>query len=99
MLGFGFDVSEFDLWWLLNRKKRERSDTGGTWYFSPAERLEAGEINEKEELLRVLGVEVRNCGMTRSEGGPLVRSRSFRVFYDRALGEIEELMRERRQQN
>ncbi len=96
VLGFGFDVSEFDLWWLLNHKKREHASVGGTWFFSPAERLEPGEINEKEELLRVLGAQVRHCGSLRIEGGPLERSRAFRRFYDKAMNEIAELMRENR---
>lgn len=96
VLGFGFDVSEFDLWWLLNRKKREHGDTGKVWFFSPAERLEEGEINEKEELLKVLGVEVRHCDSVRMDGGPLERSLGFRAFYEKAMAEIEALMRENR---
>ncbi|MBE6910569.1 MAG: hypothetical protein E7474_13515 [Ruminococcaceae bacterium] len=96
VLGFGFDVSEFDLWWLLNRKKRERADTGRTWFFAPAERLEPGQINEKEELLRVLGVEVRHCGSIRADGTPLERSLGFRAFYDLAIEEIRALVAEHR---
>ena len=96
VLGFGFDVSEFDLWWLLDHKKRERAETGGTWFFAPSERLEEGQINEKEELLRVLGVEVRHCDSLRTGGDPLERSLGFRAFYERAMAEIEELMRKNR---
>lgn len=96
VLGFGFDVSEFDLWWLLNRKKRERADTGRTWFFAPAERLEEGRINEKEELLRVLGAEVRHCDSIRASGTPIERSLGFRGFYERAMEEIRELMAENR---
>ncbi|MBQ9647730.1 MAG: SIR2 family protein [Oscillospiraceae bacterium] len=96
VLGFGFDVSEFDLWWLLNRKKREQAETGKTWFFAPEELSEESGINEKEELLKVLGVEVRHCGMGRAHGDPLERSLGFRAFYERAMDEIEALMRERR---
>ncbi len=96
VLGFGYDVSEFDLWWLLNHKKRERAETGETWFFSPAERLETDEINEKEELLRVLGVEVRHCGSVRTDGTPIERSLGFRAFYERAIDEVAALMAERR---
>ena len=32
-LGFGFDTSEMDLWWLLCRKKRERADHGELYFF------------------------------------------------------------------
>ena len=94
VLGFGYDVSEFDLWWLLNRKKNERARTGATYFFAPAERGPG--INEKEELLRVLGVEVRHCGLTRPDGNPLERSEGFRLFYLRAMREIRELMERRR---
>lgn len=97
VLGFGFDVSEFDLWWLLNRKKRERVETGRTWFFAPAERAEAeGGVNEKEELLRVLGAEVRHCDMIRADGTPIERSLGFRAFYERAMDEIAALMAEAR---
>ncbi len=96
VLGFGFDVSEFDLWWLLNHKKREREKAGGTWFFAPSERLAEDEINEKEELLRVLGVEVRHCDSLRAGGNPLERSLGFREFYERAMAEIEALMRQNR---
>ena len=95
VLGFGFDVSEFDLWWLLNRKKRERADTGKTWFFAPEE-LSSDGINEKEELLKVLGVEVLHCNKTRAGGTPLERSLGFRKFYEEAIAQIRQLMRERR---
>lgn len=97
VLGFGFDVSEFDLWWLLNRKKRERADTGGTWFFAPEELSPQG-INEKEELLKVLGVEVRHCGKIRVGSTPLERSLHFRDFYREAMAEIRQLMREQKEQ-
>ena len=90
ILGFGFDVSEFDLWWLLNRKKKERAETGMTYFFSPAERCVT---NEKEELLRVLGVEIHHCDTERAVvGDPIERSARFRQFYARALDEIAALM-------
>ncbi len=53
MLGFGCDFSEWDIWWLLNRKKREKNVHGKTYYFSIK-----GERPERDKLLDVLGVEV-----------------------------------------
>lgn len=35
ILGFGFDLSELDLWWLLNRKKREKAEHGETVFYEP----------------------------------------------------------------
>ena len=95
ILGFGYDVSEFDLWWLLNRKKKERAETGETHFFSPAEPDGSG-INEKEELLKVLGVQVHHCGMERTGGSPLERSLGFRRFYEKAMAEIAALMEKNR---
>ena len=60
--------------------------------------LRAGElsgdgINEKEELLKVLGVEVLHCGKTRALGTPMERSLGFRDFYAEAIAQIGELMK------
>ena len=95
VLGFGFDVSEFDLWWLLNRKKREAA-AGGTWFFAPSEQLSEDRINEKEALLRVLGVRVHHCDSLRSGSTPLERSLVFRGFYEKAIEEIRALMLQNR---
>ena len=95
VLGFGYDVSEFDLWWLLNRKKKERAETGETHFFAPAELDDSG-INEKEELLKVLGVQVHHCGEPRPDGSPLERSLGFRRFYGKAMAQIGELMEKNR---
>ena len=34
VFGFGFDFSEFDMWWLLNRKKREKAKTGKIYFYT-----------------------------------------------------------------
>ena len=55
VLGFGYDYSEQDLWWLLNRKANEtKIDKGKTYYYEPNgdER-----IRIKKSLLNVFGVE------------------------------------------
>ena len=91
-LGFGYDVSEFDLWWLLNRKKIEPGETGETWFFAPEEAQAGERINEKEELLRVLGVRVSHCGYHRPTGDALHRSGGFREFYRSAMEEIQAQM-------
>lgn len=33
VLGFGFGLSEVDLWWLLNRKQRERAEHGKVYFY------------------------------------------------------------------
>lgn len=60
VLGFGFGLSEFDLWWLLNRKAREKTNTGKVYFYEPTP---LG-FNEKQQLMRLLR---RN-----SDGEPLV---------------------------
>lgn len=60
VLGFGYELSEFDLWWLLNRKFNERASTGKVYYFEPKPAV----LDEKIELLKVLGVKVIDCDIT-----------------------------------
>lgn len=54
VLGFGFGFTEFDLWWLLNRKKREKVETGKIYFYMLKHEAEAN--YEKLELLKLLGV-------------------------------------------
>ena len=94
-LGFGFDMSEVDLWWLLDRKRREPTETGSTCFFGPVETRRGDAVNEKEELLRVLGVEVCHCSFRRPQGGAFQRSGGFREFYRLAIDEIRARMAEK----
>lgn len=56
ILGFGFGFAESDMWWLLNRKKREHSAVGGTYFY---ELNPAGTSNrEKLDLLRLMNAEI-----------------------------------------
>ncbi len=57
ILGFGFDVSEMDLWWLLERKKREKAHHGKIYFFCPEWEADKG---DKIKLLEKSGVEI--CG-------------------------------------
>ena len=55
ILGFGFDFSETDLWWLLERKKREKSEHGNVvYYYLETEALT--DVRPKLDLLVTLGV-------------------------------------------
>lgn len=49
-VGFGFGVFEFDLWWLLNRKAREKENRGKLYFYEPKSK----EYNPKLELLNTL---------------------------------------------
>ena len=56
ILGLGMDFSELDLWWLLNRKKREKAPHGKVVFYEP----ERPEDAAKYALLRAYGTEVRH---------------------------------------
>ena len=85
-LGFGFGVSEFDLWWLLNRKAREKGNVGKFYFYEP----QATKYDPKYTLFKSL----KNCYGERLvemidfnyaiEGG-----NSYPAFYHNALMDIQ----------
>ena len=48
-----FDFSEMDLWWLLNRKKRENAQHGKVYFYEPSKGNEV-----KHSLLDTYGAEI-----------------------------------------
>lgn len=82
VLGFGFDLSEFDLWWLLNRKKLEKADHGKVYFYQPCT---AG-FDEKLELLKLMDVEILDCGFAESGDSPC----DYKAFYNVAIQDIQE---------
>lgn len=76
ILGFGFDFSEFDLWWLLNRKKREKASHGKVYFYEPAK---GNEI--KHMLLETYGVEIECLGYRQSKP-------DYMSFYQEAIMDI-----------
>lgn len=66
ILGFGMGFSEMDLWWLLNRKAREKTPNGKVYFYE----AEPARYNEKHELLHLMKraideeplVEIVTCG-------------------------------------
>lgn len=78
ILGFGFGFAETDLWWLLNRKKRERAAVGKIYFY---ELKPLSETNRaKLDLLRLMNVEIVYIG---AENG------DWRSAYTKAVGDIE----------
>lgn len=77
ILGFGFGFSEADLWWLLNRKKREPGV--GMVYFYELKPLP--ETNRaKLDLLKLMGVKIIYS---------TVENGDWREAYERAVSDIE----------
>ena len=85
VLGFSFEFSEFDLWWLLNRKKNENAPHGNVYFFE----MEKPGFDEKKELLKLLGVIPVSCGVTKPKEGT---DEAYKEFYERAISKIEEMM-------
>ena len=84
-VGFGFDVSEMDLWWLLCRKKRERAAHGSVLFFEP-DRTSA---ETKNALLNAYGVKRFPLGARD------LKSSDYQEFYERAVNEIVRRMQEK----
>ncbi len=86
VLGFGYDYSEQDLWWLLNRKANEtRIDKGRTYYYEPDTK---DDVRIKKSLLRVFGVETD--GLDMGYHGEI----SFKDFYRDAIEDIARRVKE-----
>lgn len=86
ILGFGMDFSEFDMWWLLNRKKREKAEHGHVYFYEPG----GNSFSEKEELLKLLDVEVVHCDMPKPHGTNVEIDKQYREFYQRAIHDIQD---------
>ena len=105
VLGFGFGFSEIDMWWLLNRKAREKEYTGKVYFYA----AEPVGFSEKHELLRMLKntyngesvVEIVCCGhkeKTVIENGreKTVLDGSYETFYNDAISDIVDRMNRRK---
>lgn len=76
IIGFGFDFSEMDLWWLLNRKKREKASHGNVVFYSP---IEGNEL--RLSMLEAYGVRIENLGF-------YSKPSNFKAFYEAAIAHI-----------
>ena len=78
ILGFGFGFAESDMWWLLNRKKREIGNVGKTFFY---ELNPKGKINRaKMDLLELMNVEIIYMS---------VRNNDWQKGYELAVADIE----------
>lgn len=78
ILGFGMDFSEFDLWWLLGRRLREKAGCGKCVFYEP----EKADNQYKLAALADAGVTVKTCGVSLTAGG------TYAAFYDAAIADI-----------
>lgn len=85
ILGYGFGFAESDMWWLLNRKKRETAQVGKTVFY---ELNMPGKSNfAKLDLLRIMNTEI--VSMTVENG-------NWKAMYERAIDDIEKKMKNSR---
>lgn len=86
IIGFGFDFSEIDLWWLLNRRFRERSGCGKVVFFEPLHKN--GKLSDRAKLLdKCPATTVKNCDIAlcdnENENAVL-----YNKFYKKAIDEL-----------
>ena len=89
IVGLGFDFSEFDLWWLLNRRNREKLvQTGKVYFYCPEnESSKDNKYREKISALEMLGVSVEHCNVDFSSLD-LSESEKYSLFYKLAIEDI-----------
>jgi hypothetical protein len=80
IIGLGMDFSEMDLWWLINRKKREKAEHGKVVYYE----LKKDKDYIKYKLLEVYDVEVRHLERAYESDSDYI------PFYRDVLTDIEE---------
>lgn len=80
ILGLGLETNEFDLWWLIRRKQRERYSTGNIYYYEREPK--DGFTRSKHLLMKANGIELCSAGCTENT--------SFDDFYIAALNEIKQ---------
>ena len=79
IVGFGFNLSEFDLWWLMKRKQRERMGPGRVYFY---EHPNSNSLTQK--MMRAHGAELPNVGATAGD---------YDDFYKKAFADIAKRIR------
>ena len=79
VLGFGFALCEYDLWWLLRRKQRERYADGSVYFFYNGQMPES---SVRDRLLETHGVLINPFGVNYQP--------DYTTFYNLAMDAITE---------
>ena len=80
VLGFGYGLSEIDLWWLLNRKQREKAEHGKLYFYE----IQNEKEREKTALLELMGAEIINLGFSKTK----TSEPDYQAFYQAAIEDI-----------
>ncbi|MBR5407563.1 MAG: hypothetical protein IK111_07955 [Lachnospiraceae bacterium] len=82
VLGFGFDPSEIDLWWLLERKVLEKANKGKVYYYCPPWEFMNSKNDDKHALLV--------CHDVVMIGRDIVcRQNDYKDFYRKSIEDIK----------
>ena len=92
ILGFGMDFSEIDLWWLINRKKRENAKVGDVYFYNPIEK----EFDEKIELLKLMGIEIVDFNFKINGNDTDTINKQYDTFYQMAIEDIIQKVRSKK---
>lgn len=82
IIGLGFQFSEFDLWWLLRRKHRERYADGKVYFYDNS----TDENNIYRDLLLQANGVIINSGIK--------KEKDYDIFYEKALAQIRKQIKE-----
>lgn len=106
ILGFGFAFSEIDLWWLLNRKAREKTNIGKVYFYD----FRPAKFDEKVVLLQLMKktfggdplVEFVDCGykkkLVQKDGKETTELEGeYKDFYNDAIDDIANKLSEKRE--
>lgn len=85
IVGFGFHHSEFDLWWLLKRKQRERMGTGCVYFYE-----QPNPTSLIQKMMRAHGAELPDIGATVGD---------FDDFYSKAFTDIAKKIKTNKDMN
>ena len=99
ILGLGLDYSEFDLWWLISRRLREKADTGSVIYYEPFD----GGKKHKYTALKELGIKCKHLGCSLIEKDDkddhkAENDQIFQKFYDLAIEDIQNKVSNKRKE-
>ena len=83
VLGFGYDFAEFDLWWLVNRKLKEKANCGAIYFYEP----ETEENRYKLLAMKDMGIHIEtlNTQITADEND---LNSKYDDFYNKAIADI-----------
>jgi len=105
IIGLGYDFSEFDLWWLLNRRIREnlnKTNIPKVHFFEPLFRLEEdkkAEVSDVCNVLKEMKVNIYDLNVIidtyLSKSGDkdkVILNNQYKEFYKKATSKIVEMM-------